>query len=151
MKKGRFWIGFVGVFGFLFIFEWLVHGVFLKGLYAQTPQVWRTEADMMSHFPWFAISLILFAFIFCLVFTKGYENRGTAEGARYGFLIGALFTPMNLGWYAMLPISITLVFAWIVTVLVEFTLAGIILPVIYKPPEAVAKPSPSSDETQPLP
>src|SRR4030095_4563260 len=132
MLKGRFWIGFVGVFGFLFIFNWLVHGVFLKGLYAQSPNVWRTDADMRGLFHWLALSQIIFSFIFFLSFTKGYENRGTAEGVRYGFLIGALFVPMNLGWYAILPIPITLVFAWIIAVLVEYTLAGTILAVIYK-------------------
>jgi len=152
MKSGRFWIGFLGVFGFLFIFNWLVHGILLNGLYAQSPTVWRPKSDMRYLFQWLVFSQVAFAFVFCLIFTKGYENRGTGEGVRYGFLIGALFAPTHLGWYALIPIPISLVFAWVVATLVEYTLAGGIMAAMYKTPEPPpAASSSSADETQPLP
>ena len=68
------------------------------------------------------------------MFTKGYEDKGLAEGLRYGVFIGLLvFVGRNLIVYAVQPVPAKLVIAWICGGIVELAIAGIIVAAIYRP------------------
>jgi hypothetical protein len=69
-------------------------------------------------------------------YVKGYEpgKNGLGQGLRYGFYLGVMVAlPMNLGWYAVLPIPATLAMYWIVGGIVEFVAAGAAAGLVYKP------------------
>jgi len=48
----RFIIAFIAAYIFLFIWGWLFNGVVLKDVYAETPNLWRSQSEMMSLFHW---------------------------------------------------------------------------------------------------
>ena len=123
----------VAVFGFVFIYEWVFHGVILKETYEQTASLWRPQSDMGSYFVWLTLGQFLFCILFCIIFTKGYENRGLVEGAPYGALMGLIFCAPNLIFYAVQPLPGSLVVAWCVGGMIEITLAGVLLATVYRP------------------
>jgi hypothetical protein len=134
MNVKRFIPACVVVFVFIFFFEWLFHGVILAGIYAWTPQLWRTEEAMLGLFQWLVIGQILFSIMISFIFVKGYEDRGIGEGVRYGIIMGLLFMAPNLIMYAVVPYPKRLIAYWIVGGFVEMIIAGIILAAIYRPP-----------------
>lgn len=124
----RYILACLAVLVFIFAFDCLLHQVLLKHFYMEQPDLWRTEPEMT----WLILYQILFAFLFGFIFTKGFENRGITEGARYGWWIGLLLAPLNLMWYAVLPLPPMLIVGWCVGGLVEWTIAGMILAAIYR-------------------
>ena len=123
----------VFVFIFIFGFDWVFHGIVLSGVYRQTSYLWRPSEYMGLYMPWMLLGQFLFSFIFCLIFLKGYENKGPAEGMRYGFWIAALFGPSYLVRYTVTPLPAFLVAAWVIGLFIEMILAGLIAAVIYRP------------------
>ena len=130
MNIKRFILASLAVFVFIFIYEWLFHGLLLKDMYTATASLWRPQGQCI--FPAMLAGQILFPLIFTFIFTKGYENKGLAEGARYGLLIGLLFVPNHLIFYAVQPLPLNLVAAWIIGGLAEMILAGMILAAVYR-------------------
>ncbi len=134
MNVQRFAIGSVVVFVFIAVYEWIFHGILLHDMYMQTVSLWRSEAEMQSNFHWLVLGQLFLAVMFCFIFTKGYENKGLAEGLRYGVLIGLLvFIGRNLIMYAVQPLPAKLVIMWIVGGIIEMAIAGLILAAIYRP------------------
>jgi len=128
----RYILACLAVLLFMFGYECLLHRVLLAHFYMELPDLWRNQPEMT----WLILYQIFFAFLFGFIFTKGYENRGIAEGARYGWWIGLLLTPLNLMWYAVLPLQPMLIVGWCVGGLIEWTIAGMILAAIYRPLES---------------
>lgn len=111
----------------------ILHGMILKPFYMETSEFWRSQAEMEEKFPWVIVGEGIFAFLFTFVFTKGYENRGIGEGARYGWWIGLLLATLNLIFYAVQPLPAKIFLAWSVGDLVKLTLAGVVVAAIYRP------------------
>ena len=131
MNKTRYLGASLAVFVFIFIYEWAFHGNFLKGMYMQTQHLWRPPNECV--WPAMLGGQIFFSFMFTLIFLKGYENKGMGEGLRYGVLIGLLFIPTNLIFYAVQPLPYALVAAWCVGGMLEMILAGMIAATVYRP------------------
>ena len=74
--------------------------------------------------------------LFCFIFTKGYENKGLAEGLRYGLLIGVLLAAVDWNYGISLPLSMGLVVLNTILSIIIWTVAGLILAAIYKPKPA---------------
>lgn len=116
---------------FIMGFDYVVHGVLLKGTYEATQHLWRKEADMVC---WAMIGgKVLLAFTTAFVFTRGYEGKGIGEGVRFGLLIGLLFAPGHLIMYAVQPLPAQLVGTWIVAGIAEMVGIGIVLSKLYRP------------------
>jgi len=130
MNNKRYVLASLMVFVFIFVFEWFFHGVLLHDLYTQTQNLWRAKEDVIM--PAMFLGQLTFPFIFTFIFIKGYENKGIGEGIRYGILIGLLFIPSNLIYYAVMPLPFVLVGLWILGGLIEMILAGAIVSIIYR-------------------
>src|SRR5438132_189210 len=55
----RFVLAFIAAYIFIFLWGWLLNGVVLKDIYAQTPNLWRPQPEMMSFFHWIIIGQAL--------------------------------------------------------------------------------------------
>ena len=55
----RFIIAFIAAYLFMFAWGWLLNGVLLKDIYAETPNLWRSQSEMMSLFHWIIIGQAL--------------------------------------------------------------------------------------------
>ncbi len=73
-------------------------------------------------------------YLFCYIFTKGYEGQGVVEGVRYGALMGLFLAfPTSVDAYVIYPLTQELAVIWFVTTLVGMMIAGAIFAAIYKP------------------
>ncbi len=150
MNTKRFVIAGVAVFVFLYLYNWLVHGILLAPKYQETASLWREEADFIAHMWWLVFAYIIVAIAFCLLFVGGYEDRGIGEGVRFGVYAGLLLGAVNFITYAVQPIPLDLALSGFVADLVMGVGAGIVAALTYKAEEsadtAAAPPQPGPFE-----
>lgn len=123
----------LALFVFIFFYEWLVHGMLLKGIYQQTPQVWRDASQMVANMPFYIGFQLVVAAWLAFVFTQVFKEGGVAKGALFGLYFGIFAGLLSAAWYVWLPVSPALGSGWFVGSFVQIFLGGCILGVIYKP------------------
>jgi hypothetical protein len=134
MNVGRYLIGSLVVFVFIFLIEYVFHGILLSGWYEQQMQLLRPEAEANAYFIWMILGYLILSFGFCFVFLKGYENKGCGEGIRYGLYVGIAFiVSTNLINYAVIPYPGKWIVAWNIGYPIIMMLAGMIFAMIYRP------------------
>ena len=132
----RFILAFVAAYIFIFFWGWLLNGVLLKDIYAQTPNLWRTQSEMMSLFHWIIIGQALIVFSFVMIYASGFAGGGVIAGIRLGILLEIAAIGMRLGMSAVQPVPGKLIFYGSVSGLIEMIIVGAMVGVIYKPAEA---------------
>ena len=129
----RFLLAFIAAYVFLFFWGWLLNGVFLKDVYAQTPNLWRSQSEMMGLFHWIIIGQALIVFAFVMIYASGFAGGGAIAGIRLGILLEIAAIGMRLGFYAVQPIPGKLILYGSIGGLVEMIIVGTIVGGIYKP------------------
>ena len=119
------------VFVFMFFYEFGFHGILLQADYEQLPNIMRADDDAQSLFHFLLLGLLLMSYMICVIFERGYENKGLAEGARFGLLLGLLLSGPSLVFYAVMQFPGDLVVKWFAGGLVELVLAGMVLATAY--------------------
>ena len=130
----KLWIGTVVVFLGMSVISFLVHGVILTSTYMLDPvkNLLRPEAEMMGMMWIYYVVYLIISFFFTLVFSKGYEGKGVAEGVRYGFYIGVMMaTPMAYASYAMYPIPYSLALQWFIYTLIQYLILGVAVAAVF--------------------
>jgi hypothetical protein len=132
-------IGWVVVFIAMMVMDFVVHGLLLEKAYQDTAGLWRP--DMQSLMWIYYVIGLVGSFFFSFIFSKGYEGKGIAEGARYGLYIGIwMSTGMAYGTYGMIAIPYSMAIQWFFYGIIEYVIGGIILALIF----AKGKTSPAS-------
>jgi hypothetical protein len=129
----RFIIAFIAAYIFLFVWGWLLNGVVLKDVYAETPNLWRSQSEMMSLFHWIIIGQALVVFAFVTIYASGFAGGGVIAGIRLGILLEIAAIGMRLGFYAVQPIPGKLILFGSVGGLIEMIIVGAMVGAIYKP------------------
>jgi len=135
MNMNRWLYASAAAFVVLAVLEFVVNGVLLAGIYQQTASVWRPEAEMVSLSWLFWLAYLVFAPVFTLIYSQGFESNkeGIGQGLRFGIYVGLLTAiPMNLIWYVVLPIPASLAVYWAIAGMVEMIAMGIAVGLIYK-------------------
>ncbi|MEW5799083.1 MAG: hypothetical protein AB1728_08760 [Bacteroidota bacterium] len=128
-------IGFVAVYIAMSIMDFLIHGVILASAYEATKDLWRP--DMQSLMWIYYVIGLVGSFFFSFIFSKGYEGKGIAEGARYGLYIGIWMSiGMAYGTYGMIAIPYAMAMQWFLYGIVEYVIGGIILALVFGKKEA---------------
>lgn len=134
MNVKRFWIAAVAVYVVNQILGYLIHQVWLAPTYASLASIWRPQAEMESKMWIMFVTSAFFSVFFVYVFVRGYQNRGIAEGLRYGLVIGLLYSlPYAYDSYVIYPIPYYLALQWFLSGLVVCLILGVIAALIYKP------------------
>lgn len=112
---------------------YFVNSYLLMDLYAAHEAVFRPQAEV-NVLLGFGAQLLGF-FVFAYMYAKGYEGTsGLQEGLRFGVLVGLLILGFASAWnYAVLRVSDALGMAWMIDGLVEMSLYGIIVGLVYRP------------------
>jgi MFS family permease len=122
----------VALFIFIFLYEWLVNGVFLTDWYHETPNVWREPEEMMANMPLLLGIQFIFAawcaFIFATLFPEGGIKNGLLLGLFFGVFAGILMAE----WYLWLPVEPKLGWSWLACGIGEGLGSGLILGSIYR-------------------
>lgn len=115
--------------------DMFINGYLLAGIYQQTMNVWRPEAQMKNMMWMMWLAYVIMAPLFVYIFSKGIEEGKclVGQGLKFGFILGIFVSaPMSLIWYAVLPIPITLAVYWFLAGLVESVAAGLVAGFIFK-------------------
>jgi hypothetical protein len=132
MNVKRYLLAALALFVFFFLYEWLVNGVLLTGAYMESPQVWRSEADMASKMPIYLMVQIILAAWVAFIFTRLFKEGGVANGLLFGLYFGVFAGFLTSAWYLWLPVSGILGWAWFATGFFESIFGGLIIGAIYK-------------------
>ena len=132
----RFILAFIAAYIFLFVWGWLVNGVLLKDIYAETPNLWRSQSEMASLFHWIIIGQALIVFSFVMIYAIGFAGGGVIAGIRLGLLLEIAAIGMRLGFYAVQPIPGRLILYGSIGGLIEMVIVGAMVGAIYKPASA---------------
>jgi hypothetical protein len=133
MKKtlGAIVAGFVVQYGG----DYLLHGVMLKSSYADTADMWRSDADMLHRMWILILAQLIFATAAVLIYQRGVEKKAwVGQGIRFGILLAMIAVlPNNMIWYVVLPMPHTLALHsalgdGILALLVGIVIAGICQP-----------------------
>jgi hypothetical protein len=118
---------------------YFVNDYLLMDLYAAHAALFRPEAEVNVLLS-FGARLLGF-FVFAYMYAKGYEGTsGLQEGLRFGVLVGLLILGFASVWnYAALRVSDALGMAWTIDGLVEASLYGIIVGLVYRPRALAAR------------
>jgi len=132
----RFILAFIAAYIFLFVWGWLLNGVLLKDLYAETPNLWRSQNEMAGLFHWIIIGQALVVFSFVMIYASGFAGDGVLAGIRLGVLLEIAAIGMRLGFYAVQPIPGRLILYGSIGGLIEMVIVGAMVGAIYKPASA---------------
>lgn len=137
MNTKRFALAVIAVYVVYQILGYLIHEVWLAETYASLAHVWRPEAELLSKTWIMFVTSFVFCVFFVYIFVRGYENRGIAEGLRYGLIIGLFFSiPQAYESYVILPIPYSLALKWFLSGVVASLVLGAVAALTYKPAEA---------------
>jgi hypothetical protein len=125
----------VAYFAFGFLLFWLAPGLIEE--VHKYPAVFRPKEEMMAVMPVGMIatfiSILVAAIIFALI-QMHRDGSGTAEGARFGVLIGLFVVcAFVLHNYVNLNIGLKLALGQAVAYFVQWTIVGTVVGLIYKP------------------
>ena len=132
----RFLIAFIAAYIFMFLWGWLLNGLLLKDVYAETPDLWRSQNEMMSLFHWIIIGQALLIFAFVAIYAGGFAGGGVMAGIRLGILLEIAAIGMRLIVYAVQPFPEKLIVYASISGLIEMIIVGAIVGAIYKPAAA---------------
>lgn len=123
-------IGTVAVFVVISALDYVIHTLILGSTYEQIKDVFRP--DMMEKMWIISLATAITSFFFVLIFSKGYEGKGIAEGLRYGCYAGTMITMgMSYGNYATYPLPYSLAMSWFIYGLAEYLVAGAVVALVY--------------------
>jgi len=132
----RFILAFIAAYVFLFFWGWLLNGVVLKDVYAETPNLWRSQSEMMSLFHWIIVGQALIVFAFVMIYASGFAGGGILAGVRLGVLLEIAAIGMRIAVYAVQPFPGKLIVYGSMSGLIEMIFVGVIVGAIYKPAPA---------------
>ncbi len=119
-------------FAFTFIYEFLLHGQILMGLYEQTAHLWRPEGEMKMSL--MMLNQFLTTAILAFIFTRNFEGKGVCEGMRFGIMMGLLMGVMSAAAYIWTPIPGALAIGWFFGGLGWGLGLGVVFSLIYHKP-----------------
>src|SRR3981189_809050 len=90
MNHKRGVVALVAAFIVVFLFEFLWHGILMKGAYMETASLWRSESDLQNHFWMLILGQAVIAFAFTGLYISKVGIYSAAAGLGYGIVIGML-------------------------------------------------------------
>jgi hypothetical protein len=110
MTAKRFLLASLGAFVFVFLYELLVHGHLMMGLYDQTATVWRPEEE--SNMPIMLLSQLLFGAALAFFYPIVGSDTECKKAIPFGIGLGLVMAAPQLATYSYLPIPLTLSLFW---------------------------------------
>ena len=117
----------------MFAWGYLVNGVVLKDVYAETPNIFRSQSEMMALFHWILIGQAILILAFVMMYASGFAGGGVMAGIRLGILLELAAIGSRMAIYAVQPFPGKLLVYGSIGGLVEMVIVGAIVGAIYKP------------------
>jgi hypothetical protein len=128
----KFWIAFIVVYVVMVLTNYVIYDPLLGSMFTSEPMASmmrpQEEGKMWVHFMTAAVA----SFFFTLIFSKGYEGKGIAEGVRYGIYVGLLVAlPMAYDSYAAYKMPYALAMQWFIYGLIQYIILGVVVAGLY--------------------
>ena len=122
-------IGGVLAFVFVFIYEFVVHGFLMAGLYEATTNVWRPQEESSM------VTMLLGQFLFSMALAFFYPIVGPDKNCKkavpFGFGLGLVMAMPSIATYSYLPIPLSISLLWAVAAFVKALVASIIVAKVF--------------------
>jgi hypothetical protein len=107
----------------------------LKAEFLKYPNVYRSQQGQMSHMPVGMLGMLLSVAVLSVLYAMVYKpGAGAATGAAFGAMIGLFFLgSFVLHNYVNLNIGLRLTLFSAVAFMLEWTVVGVVLGLIYRP------------------
>ena len=116
---------------------YVIHEVMMGDTYERLASIFRPEAEMNDMMWMMMVSGTVTIFMFCYIFTRGYEGKGIMEGVRFGALIGFLMAgPIAIDPHVIYPVPAEVASIWLISGIATLMIAGAVFAAIYKPDTA---------------
>ncbi|MBM3777133.1 MAG: hypothetical protein FJW23_02690 [Acidimicrobiia bacterium] len=114
---------------------YVVNEVLLAGVHGANAAALRPAADVAANVPFAYLFMLVGFLVFAYAYAKGYEgSSGAVEGLRFGVIVALLVDCFVVSWWwATVPIDWTMAGAMMADYVVELSLYGAIVGVVYKP------------------
>jgi hypothetical protein len=144
MNLSRIALAALGAFVAYFFVGFLIFGLmpFLRDELRKYPEVYRNQEGQMSHMPGGMTAMFVAMLVLAVIYAMLYQGASTlAEGARFGALFGALIGVFSVCTfvihnYVNLNIGLTLTLQQAAAYFAEWTVTGLVIGIIYRPPDA---------------
>ena len=119
-----------------FAYGFLVHGILLAADYIPYPEgVYRSGDAAKSHMLYGLAGIFVAILVFATIYANSYKGgRGFIAGSRlgllFGFFIAGAFVAVN---YGTINISGKLALELAISALIEWTMVGVLVGIVYKP------------------
>jgi hypothetical protein len=134
MNPKRLILAIVAAFAFVWVTDFIIHGVCLKNDYAASMSLWRPEAEMQAHMGWMFLGQLLAAATFVVLYAKGFAEKARPLCAVMFGLFMALFSQANTFMtFAVQPIPASLAVKWVIAAAGQGVLLGLLVFFVYKP------------------
>ena len=135
MNMTRLFLSAVAGFVAYFVYGGVVTGIFLKKDYMPYIEVYRPAEQIMKLFPLGMLTTFIAILVFCIIYTQTLGvNTGWAAGSRFGALIGTFMVFAHVAHnYVNLNIGSKLAIEMAIADLLQWTIVGLIIGVIYRP------------------
>lgn len=100
----------IAAFVFVFLFEFLVHGILLTGQYDATMSVWRPQDE--SNMAVMLLSQFLYALAVAFFYPIVGSDKECKKAAPFGFGLGLVMAMPQIATYCYLPIPLSLSLMW---------------------------------------
>ena len=132
MNKKRYVIMSIVVWLVFFLIEFFAHVTILGSSYSSHTEFMRTGGSDVMVLN--VVGGLIFSFLFCYIFIKGYEGKGIIEGFRFGIIIGAfIWLPKMIFEYANFNFPGSWPLIWFIFGVIASVFGGIISALIYRP------------------
>jgi hypothetical protein len=110
MTAKRFLSATLGAFVFVFLYELLVHGHLMMGLYNQTASLWRPQEE--CNMAIMLLSQLLFAAALAFFYPIVGSDTECKKAIPFGAGLGLVMAAPQLATYCYLPIPLSISLSW---------------------------------------
>jgi hypothetical protein len=124
-------IGSIAVFVAWMVLDALIHQVILGSAYQATADLWRPMEEMKNVL--MVIVVLISAIVFVYIYAEFVAKKSMNAAIKYGIIFGiGAGISMGYGTYAVMDIPYFMALTWFLGTVVETTLAGMLLGIIFK-------------------
>ena len=131
MNFRKFFFAAVAVFIIIQITDFIFHNIIQAETYNSLKHIWRP--DMMDTMWIMFVVAIVFSVFFVYIFIKGFAAGSIMAGIKYGIIMSFMHPFISaLSQYSIYPLPFNLVLQWYIFGVIQLTLCGMIVSLIYK-------------------
>lgn len=112
----------------------LIHAVWMAPVYAATKELWRPDMASGTHMGWLHAGHLLAAITFTTLWAVGFAEKARITcGVKFGLFMALFSQAHTLISYAVQPLTMEIVWKWIVSGALQGVIVGIVVFFVYKP------------------